>query len=297
MQLSEPVFCFDLDGTLIDANGRIHPHDIEILKSRRDLCLIPTTGRVLHSTRATLCRNGLFCDERLPFPLVMQNGAALYLPGEQVCAYQPFLPATQARLVDLAAAFPQAFFLLVGCDLNYMLAPTAYGREIMHHYDLHADLYSSGDGIALSKILVLADDPAALREVAEAGRDLPAEQAFSMPTILEFTPPGVTKASGLRRLLAILCRTGYLEGDAARGTASSDRQDRPVFAAGDGGNDLALLRMARRTFAPLTSPIEVRQQVDRVVDTRREGILASMVSEAGLSEAGLAEAGVLSLPG
>jgi HAD superfamily hydrolase (TIGR01484 family) len=280
--LSEPVICFDLDGTLIDADGHIHPRDIEILRARRDLCLIPTTGRVLHSTRATLCRNGLFCGERLPLPLVMQNGGALYLPGEQVCAYQPFLPETQASLVDLVAHFPRVFFLLVSCDLNYMLAPTPYGYGIMRQYDLHADLYPSGDGIALSKILALADDPAALHEVAEAGHAFLAEQAFSMPTILEFTPPGVTKASGLRRLLAIMCQAGYLKGDASGKKGSLDCSELPVYAAGDGGNDLALLEMAQRTFAPLTSPIEVRQRVDRVVDTRQEGILAPMLAEAGL---------------
>jgi len=45
------------------------------------------------------------------------------------------------------------------------------------------------------------------------------------------------------------------------------------------GNDLAMLALADRSFAPLDSPAKVQAGVDRIIDRRKEGILAAMIGE------------------
>ena len=60
--MTAPVFIFDLDGTLLNEERRMHPRDREILLSRRDLVLIPATGRTLTSAKGSFAENGLWVD-------------------------------------------------------------------------------------------------------------------------------------------------------------------------------------------------------------------------------------------
>ena len=54
------ILCLDIDGTLIDAQGDVHPEDIQAINTLPDdLQLILTTGRMLHSAKGVLKQNGL----------------------------------------------------------------------------------------------------------------------------------------------------------------------------------------------------------------------------------------------
>jgi hydroxymethylpyrimidine pyrophosphatase-like HAD family hydrolase len=74
---------------------------------------------------------------------------------------------------------------------------------------------------------------------------------------LEFTPIGELKGDGL---LATL-----LDG---RGRADE------VVAAGDDEKDLARFDLATLSFAPENSPPAIRVRADRILDLRKEGLLA-----------------------
>jgi hydroxymethylpyrimidine pyrophosphatase-like HAD family hydrolase len=56
--------------------------------------------------------------------------------------------------------------------------------------------------------------------------------------------------------------------------------------AGDGENDLTLFEMATLSFAPLDSPPAIRTRADRVLDVRKEGLLAPILEEIGRRPAG-----------
>jgi len=88
--MPQKIICFDLDGTLINAHGMIHPADIEILATHRGSLLVPATGRTISSVRQLFEKNGLFIGQPLPFPLILQNGAALYSEGEHLLAHFHF---------------------------------------------------------------------------------------------------------------------------------------------------------------------------------------------------------------
>jgi hydroxymethylpyrimidine pyrophosphatase-like HAD family hydrolase len=49
--------------------------------------------------------------------------------------------------------------------------------------------------------------------------------------------------------------------------------DRDLFTTGDGGNDLAMLKMAKKSFTAITRPDDIKGQVDHVIDPTKEGLL------------------------
>lgn len=84
-----------------------------------------------------------------------------------------------------------------------------------------------------------------------------------MAIIFELAPPGVSKASGLHKLLEHL------------GLA-----DRLLLAAGDGQNDRALLQAADLAFAPGSAPEEIRLLAGQLIDVPTTGLLGPMLAAA-----------------
>jgi len=127
--MPKKIICFDLDGTLINAQGIIHPADIEILATYRDDLLIPATGRSLDSVRQIFAKNRLFTGQALPFPLVLQNGAALYAEGERVLAHFLFKEEEQAQLIQILLGFPRAGVLFFDLNWLYRLHDNGLAKE------------------------------------------------------------------------------------------------------------------------------------------------------------------------
>jgi HAD superfamily hydrolase (TIGR01484 family) len=262
-----PVICFDLDGTLIDPQGCIHPQDAALLMSDNPkACHIPTTGRSLDGVKSNFAKFGIFKGSILPFPLVMQNGALLYHPGEVFAAHFPFEPGLQTALIQLAEGFPNvcSFFL----DINeiHVMWANPFGLEAAQQYQFTTCPFTAASRKhSFSKLMFLSPDHDALRAIASAGESLPLQGVFSMETIYEFPPSGITKASGVKTILKML-----------------GMEDVAVYAAGDGENDLEMLRMADVSFAPSTSPAVVQVECDHIIDVRREGLLRPILRTAGL---------------
>jgi HAD superfamily hydrolase (TIGR01484 family) len=270
--MSLPIVCFDLDGTLLDENGRIHPRDVAILAAETAACLVPSTGRPLHAVRRLFARHGLFCDRPIPFPLVLQNGTLLYRPGEQLYRYTPYPRDVQAALFAVAKATPQVTFLWLDQTSIHALWPRPAAEAAAASYDFFIQPFTSASQDAsFSKLMCMSEDPQALDQLHRSTAHLSVECAYSMATILEFTPLGANKGQGLRQLQAAL------------GLGAS-----PIYAAGDGGNDLALFELARESFAPLRSPEAVRSAASHVVDVSAGGVLAPMLAAAGLANSATA---------
>jgi len=264
--MQKPIVCFDLDGTLLDREGRIHPEDIRILAENREAVFIPSTGRPLHAVKRMFARHGLFAGLPLPFPLVLQNGSLLYLPGEVLKAFSPFASDVQLQPMELFRCEPEITFLLLSINQIHVLWPHPFGVQAAESYDFLIQPYApSGEPDAYSKIMCLSQNAETLRRLADASQGLAVERARSMTTILEFTPQGVHKGGGFDRLKEALCLNGT-----------------PVYAAGDGENDLDLLERALVSFAPRHSLETVRSKVNRVIDVEREGLLRPILREAGV---------------
>jgi hypothetical protein len=259
--MSKKLICFDLDGTLLDDQKLIHPIDREILVNYRDILFIPTTGRSRISVRQMFARNGIFADGVIPFPMVLQNGSVIYQANEQLFAYFPYSSEIQNELIRIARGFSQVTFLFLDVNEIHVLGGNEFGKMGVNELDFITVPFSMQSKYCqFSKLMCISDNSSILEKLNNAFACLPVEIAYSMPTILEITPHGVNKGSGLRLLLNALKLNDCL-----------------IFAAGDADNDLSILNMAHRSFAPLTSPSHIRAQVHHVIDTRVSGLLDPLI--------------------
>ena len=268
---SRPIICLDFDGTLVDHEGRIHPHDVEVLANERSVAFVPATGRPLHSVRRAFERHGLFADCPIPFALILENGAAVYGEGEDLRSRRSIEPELGEELLraELSAKGPS--FLLHSLDEVRTLGKGDLLRAFVQRFDLDARPWDPVSDPAeswerpLVKLVVTAEDPEAVGRFEAETAHLPLERTYSLPGMLELGPAGVHKGFGLTTLLRDVERAPGAE----------------VVVAGDGENDLALFEMATLRFAPRDSPPAVRSRADRLLDVQKEGLLAPILREIG----------------
>jgi HAD superfamily hydrolase (TIGR01484 family) len=259
-----PVFIFDLDGTLLDEERRMHPRDREILLQRRDLTLIPATGRTLESVRGSFIENSLWKGGTIPLPMITQNGSLNFLPGEVEHSFFPFEDDLLSELVAFTRRFPHLPALLMARNEIHTLHTESADPEELWDFGGNP-LQNSGHGKQFSKLLFYSNRPEELREVEDASVHLPVERVYSTPVFFEITPLGINKGKGVQELLA-----------------GMGMEEAEIFAAGDGGNDLPLLSLAERTFTPSWASLDFQGWVDHVIDWRERGMLEPMIELAGL---------------
>ncbi len=264
--MTAPIICFDLDGTLLDEHQRIHPTDVEILQNTRDVLFIPCTGRPMHAVTLMFHENGMFQNTPIPFPVVTQNGSAVYTPGEVTHAFHRFSKDIQSRLLDYFDRFPELSIMLMEEKRTVLMHPTDVGAYWMRRFNTHWEPYDDDcRSHAIGKATCITDSRELHVELKDYLQHLPLEIGVSMSTIFDINPRGVSKRSGVLSMMEYL-----------------GLSDMPVYAAGDGENDLDLFSLARKTFSPATSPVYIQQQSDYVVDVAQNGILTKMLEVAGV---------------
>jgi len=260
--MHKPIICFDFDGTLVNHQGEMHPMDKEILQ-RDDppAYFITATGRSLEAVHSTFIKHGLFEGVPFPFPSITLNGGQVSDAGGKSIAYFSFDIETQHKVIELTEGFPSVTFLLLDQFNVYLVDPDETGMRRAGKYEMYPIPYAPQlKDLSFCKLMCLSDEHDSLLKIAESASDFQVESAFSMQTIFELTPLGVNKGSSLSYLLNVLKLEGV-----------------PLYAAGDGGNDLAMLNLADVSFTAETSPEYIRQAVDHVIDIEHEGLLTPIL--------------------
>jgi hypothetical protein len=260
----QALLCVDVDGTLINAEEKIHPLDIALLKDfPEDVQFILTTGRSLHGAKSVLRQNGLFEGRPLPFPGVFMNGGAAYFPQEVICTVHFFSGQTLKALVGLAANYPKSAFTFFSLEKVYLVNPNPFARHISQLHYLDAIEINRGEvPKEVIKMMILDHGANALKEIQKQTGGIDAESAFSLPYAFEINPPGITKANTLQSLLKDM-----------------DLSDLPVFTVGDGENDLSMFAHSKRCFAPTSAHPAVLEQADRIINREKDGLLLPILDE------------------
>lgn len=255
---AEALLCLDIDGTLTDAQENVHPQDIAILQDiPEQIQLIITTGRNPRSAFSVLQEHNLFSEGRFPLPGVFMNGGVALMPGEHRVVEHLLDPALLADLAEITASFPDTTFAFFGPDEVNLVNPTPFGCQIANrHYFFANEVSPKSIPNRIVKVMAINQDRDSLEAVKMRIRDLPAQMGYTLPYLYEINAPGVNKAATLQVLLRELCM-----------------EHLPVFAAGDGENDLALMTLTTRFFAPLSANRTVKDRADEVIDRRQNGIL------------------------
>lgn len=269
------VIAVDMDGTMLFADNRFHPLDVEFLKQDLPLTVVFATGRSLAGMRLPLIVNGFVTeDQPSPYPLVLHNGALVYLPGEQVYRHFAFEPHTAAALVERVLAFPHDLAVVAqGEGREWLIRTSAYGGPRAIYYGYRPLPWQPGEAVPeFSKLLCISDQPPVLEELARFLKDLPIEGNSSLGDLYEMTPKGVTKATGLNALLPAL-----------------GLQDVPLITVGDGQNDFTMLDMADLACAPANAHPPLKAHAQFIFDRSERGIFQPVL-EAALQRLSLPEA-------
>jgi HAD superfamily hydrolase (TIGR01484 family) len=266
-----PIIVFDLDGTLLNKEGGVHPKDVDFLTMKDPPAIfVPATGRSLYALRKTFQTAGILNGKPAPFPMILHNGALVLDREEKKVHYQSFEPGIQSQLIEICKTRPETAFLLFGEADMVILYPNQFGMEETVRYMFTPRVYSDDmPYLPMSKIMCLSDNPAVLQEIGALVQVLDIETAHSTPTILEFNPSGVTKGSGLETLIDLY---------------KWDRQR--IFCAGDGENDLDMFAQFPNSFAPKSSPVKIQSKAKAVIDTQPDGLLTPMLQIAKMQLAG-----------
>ncbi len=254
------ILCIDIDGTLIDADEKVHPKDIQAIESFPNwLQPVFTTGRILHSAKGVLQANGLFPQAKLPWPGIFMNGGAAYLPHEQPCLAFTFATQTRNNLITLAQTFPTTDFTFFTVDAVYLVNASSFGKAISKQHHLEAQAISASQiPEDIVKVMVLEADPKKLALIEKTAAQLDAEMAYSLTFAYEINPPNITKGKTLQKFIpAIAIAPAQL----------------PIFCIGDAPNDLSLFALAEAAFAPETAHPKIKSRATKLIPRQKEGLL------------------------
>ncbi|MCU4184758.1 Cof-type HAD-IIB family hydrolase [Acidiferrimicrobium sp. IK] len=246
----------DLDGTLLDASGKVTPRTAAAVVAARaaGIHVVPVTGRPPQAMWSAVDGAGLG-----PYA-VCSNGAVTIDMEERTVVEELNLSAAIAtRLVErVRAAIPGAVFATDNLDrfcheTSFFDRPVTWEEEIEEVPDIKAALEQP-----CIKLIVRLPGTGALELIAML-EGVVGEEGHTTTSGLDWVDigaPGITKAYALERVCA---RLGVHVDD--------------VVAVGDNHNDLSVLGWAGTAMAPSNAVAEVLALADRVLPHHdREGV-------------------------
>ena len=264
------LVAIDMDGTLLDSAVRVPRRVAAAVREaleRYDVHVVLATGKARPAAEAACERAGL-AGPGVVRPLVSPRTPGIFLQG--IVTYgaggavlaQNSLPAeVVAEAFAYAEREPKTALCAFLGDACATLAPRPPELVELHEVffePLAREAASVAEILAgppVCKLLFMASAERIAaevrphwREALRAGRHGGARAVQAVPEMLELVPAGVSKASGLRLLMAEL-----------------GLEPHQVAAIGDGDNDLEMLELAGTAVAVANCTPRVRAAADLVV--------------------------------
>ncbi len=250
----------DFDDTLVNRKKHLPERTKEALKwfvSQGGLFTL-ASGRGLASVR--LQAPGL----PIGAPVIAANGTQIYdLMQERMLFEAEFQDTAQADFAETLAAFPISAVEIFGDGQNYAVRSneiTKFHLEITHQHAKEAAL----EDVPMPWVYAKFEDTH--EHLEEMKRWMMARFGdrygifFSHPMLLEITPGGCNKGTGVIKLAELL---------------GVDRAN--LYCAGDNENDLAMLEAAAVGFTPAGSTQAALDVADVVVCDCDQGAIADVV--------------------
>lgn len=250
------LFATDLDGTLVDRQGGMHPRDLAAIAAARAQGVIVTiaTGR-LTSTTHPVAR-----ALRLDTPLVCADGGVLACSSTERVLSRKSVRSDMVEdvLSSLRVASLASFVMteaeIHGCPLgvSYHGYLRGWSSEITTHADLRLGHWRDDPGSTI--MLVGIGEHAAVEVAVEALNRH--EQALDV----------VTFEGAFGRVVRVMAK-GASKGATLAALAEELGVEREnVAVAGDFWNDLSMFEYAGRSFAMPHAPPEVRAAATHALD-------------------------------
>lgn len=250
----------DFDDTLVDRKKRL-PERTKAALSRfvaQGGKFTLASGRGLESVR--LQAPGL----PIGAPVIVANGTQIYdLSAEKLLFEAEFPETAQADFAATLAAFPTSAVEIFGAGQLYAVRPNEVTKVHLEITGQHAQVAELED-IPMPWVYAKFEDEH--ERLAEMQRWMKGRFGdrygifFSHPMLLEITPGGCNKGTGVCKLAELL----------------GIRREH-VYCAGDNENDLAMLEAAAVGFTPAGSTQAALDAADVVVCDCDQGAIADVV--------------------
>lgn len=243
------LFATDLDGTLVDAEDRIHPRDVAAIAAARAQGVVFTiaTGRLTNRTHPVA--RALRLDD----PLVCAEGAVLACGAtERILSRKPIPTSTVERALEILDEHDVARFVFTHGAIHscpqgvpYHDYVSAFSRSITTHDDLlGAGAWRAADD---APVMVVGIGPEMRIDAVAA--QLAAHDAHVDAVTFDF-------AGG--RVLRLIARGASKGAALAELTRQLGILPENVAVAGDWYNDLSMFAFAGRSFVMPQAPDAVK---------------------------------------
>ncbi|HBT20828.1 MAG TPA: Cof-type HAD-IIB family hydrolase [Peptococcaceae bacterium] len=254
----------DLDGTLLDNDGKISPRVKEAVRKVREKGVEVTlaTGRTFLSAKP-------FAEELgLNLPLITYMGALVKYSDSQRTLYERRVPSGLAQEVIKATrkrGYPINFYV-DDCVLVEELAPQniEYARKYNVVVKEIGDL-SNVSNISPIKLLIINENEEEMNKFEKECRELFGKYLHitkSMPEFLEFSHPEATKARGLE---AVAEHLGLKKDE--------------IMAIGDSYNDLEMLEYAGLAVVMGNAREDIKRYADYITATNEDDGVAEALEK------------------
>lgn len=250
----------DFDDTLVDRKKHLPERTKAALAwfvSQGGLFTL-ASGRGLESVR--LQAPGL----PIGAPVIVANGTQIYdLSRENMLFEAEFQKTTQADFAETLAAFPNSAVEIFGAGQLYAVRPNEVTKVHLEVTGQHVQLAELEDIPMPWVYAKFEDDHERLAEMQRWMKERFGDRYgifFSHPMLLEITPGGCNKGTGVIKLAELL---------------GVDRAN--LYCAGDNENDLAMLEAAAVGFTPAGSTQAALSTADVIVCDCDQGAIADVV--------------------
>jgi len=262
MTQPQAILCIDIDGTLINEEGVIHPDDIEIMRDFPQFIQpILTTGRNINTVKKILKSNDLHKETKLELPCVLMNGGLSFLPGEKLCTKDIFTTNTLSELINIAKETKEKAFAFYTREDVLLVNPNNFALEkldFLFEEPKACDPHGIPDEIF--KVIIFTQDPHAPDPIKPGAKHLDLEIVYSLPFAYEINPPGINKANTLKSLINSL------------GIDSLS-----IYTIGDADNDLSLFALSTLSFAPSSAQSAVLKHADHIIYRDQHGLFSTIL--------------------
>ncbi|MGK4179696.1 HAD family hydrolase [Lapidilactobacillus dextrinicus] len=271
----------DLDGTLLDSNGEVSPHNLALMQQwTKENMFIVASGRSYYNIKA------LFHSINFDFPIVALNGAIVFDSQNKVIFKNIIQSESEIdKYINFCEKY-QLIYTLYSQDESYTrfysnaaiyrLARARSGsndkKKITHNFDFYThELYEKSHSVEnynkilevkrqILKLEIFSEDQDLLSDARNLTNSL--NVVSSSPRNIEITEPGSSKGEALLKLAE------YYQ---------LDREH--LFAIGDGENDLSMFKVVGTSIAMDNAKDIVKEQSTFVTKSNIEDGVAHAIDK------------------
>ena len=258
--IKDTILVSDLDGTLLPHDGKVCDEDIRAIQQYMadggHFAL--ATGRMPDMLEyAEIIGTNV--------PCIIGNGSVIFDYPNKKVLWERFLnPIAQEAIPKVMREFPGLGLEMRVLDKLYV---SRLNEQVKWHFSWENQKYTLVNHeekiYNCHKMLLLEEHEVLERVKAFLEKNYPGafDYVFSCAVFLEVIPRGCTKGDAIPQLKQ-LC----------------GMENAPVFAVGDYGNDIALLKAATFSGCPSTAINEVKQIADVICKPVGQGTVAEFIS-------------------